>query len=324
MVTDRGLVGLGNAGESYDDFGQGRHYEDLQPGRVRRARAGEGARLRGHRHLGDVPGPRPEARRHRGPRARGVVVPRSTTTGSPSGARSAPDRLKGVGALPMQDPGRSGREAHRIQDRRARRRRSSARTRTTACRSTTRSYTPVWEALEETGLTLGLHITGLADMPGALAAMGAPDGAGDAPRADPGDRPDGDAVEPRLRRRARAAPRPQGRGARERWRVDRALDGPAQRVRGELPLGRGADDARPPRSTSSGSAGSASIPGERTPGALGPIAGADRFIWASDFPHNDAKYPGVVDELREHNDDLPEADRRALYGLNVACGPDLV
>ncbi|HEV2310042.1 MAG TPA: hypothetical protein VGU73_05930, partial [Acidimicrobiia bacterium] len=28
MATDRGLVGLGNAGESFDNFGQGRHYED--------------------------------------------------------------------------------------------------------------------------------------------------------------------------------------------------------------------------------------------------------------------------------------------------------
>ena len=52
-------------------------------------------------------------------------------------------------------------------------------------------------------------------------------------------------------------------------------------------------------------------PGERTPAALGPIVGSDRFIWASDFPHNDAKYPGVVDELREHNDDLPDDARRA-------------
>ena len=31
MATDRGLVGLGNAGEPYDDFGRGRHYEDLNP-----------------------------------------------------------------------------------------------------------------------------------------------------------------------------------------------------------------------------------------------------------------------------------------------------
>src|SRR5262249_36642892 len=31
MATDRGLVGLGNAGESFADFGKGRHYEDLNP-----------------------------------------------------------------------------------------------------------------------------------------------------------------------------------------------------------------------------------------------------------------------------------------------------
>ena len=31
MATDRGLVGLGNAGESFDEFGRGRHYEDLNP-----------------------------------------------------------------------------------------------------------------------------------------------------------------------------------------------------------------------------------------------------------------------------------------------------
>ena len=59
-------------------------------------------------------------------------------------------------------------------------------------------------------------------------------------------------------------------------------------------------------------------PGERTAALLGSLIGTDRMIWASDFPHNDAKYPGVVDELREHNDHLPVADRRALYGLN-AC-----
>ncbi len=58
-------------------------------------------------------------------------------------------------------------------------------------------------------------------------------------------------------------------------------------------------------------------PGERTPGALGPIAGYDRFIWASDFPHNDAKYPGVVDELRERNGDLPDDARPRLFGRNA-------
>ena len=58
-------------------------------------------------------------------------------------------------------------------------------------------------------------------------------------------------------------------------------------------------------------------PGERTAAALGPIAGADRFIWASDFPHNDAQYPGVVDELREHATELSDEARRGLFGLNA-------
>ena len=122
------------------------------------------------------------------------------------------------------------------------------------------SYTPVWEALEETGLPLGLHIAGLADMPGAsrrcvhLMAPGTHHAL--IPVIDQHD----DALEPRLRRRARAASRAQGRGARERRRLDRALDGPARRVRRELRLGGGADVARRRASTSSGSAGSASIP----------------------------------------------------------------
>jgi predicted TIM-barrel fold metal-dependent hydrolase len=58
-------------------------------------------------------------------------------------------------------------------------------------------------------------------------------------------------------------------------------------------------------------------PGERTASVLGELAGADRFIWASDFPHSDAKYPGVVDELREHNDAMADGPRKGLYGLNA-------
>jgi len=58
-------------------------------------------------------------------------------------------------------------------------------------------------------------------------------------------------------------------------------------------------------------------PGERTAGVLGPLAGGDRFIWASDFPHSDAKYPGVVDELRENNVDLEPESRAGLFGRNA-------
>lgn len=59
-------------------------------------------------------------------------------------------------------------------------------------------------------------------------------------------------------------------------------------------------------------------PGERTMAAIARLAGADNLIWASDFPHSDAKYPGVVDELREHTDDMEPADRAKLFGLNAA------
>src|SRR5438093_456524 len=33
--------------------------------------------------------------------------------------------------------------------------------------------------------------------------------------------------------------------------------------------------------------------------ANSPLCGADRIVWASDYPHPDAKYPGVTDELVE-------------------------
>ena len=33
--------------------------------------------------------------------------------------------------------------------------------------------------------------------------------------------------------------------------------------------------------------------------ANSPLCGADRIIWASDYPHPDAKFPGVTEELDE-------------------------
>jgi predicted TIM-barrel fold metal-dependent hydrolase len=58
-------------------------------------------------------------------------------------------------------------------------------------------------------------------------------------------------------------------------------------------------------------------PGERTMGALTRFIGSERMIWASDFPHSDAKYPGVVDELREHVGDMPADARANLLGQNA-------
>jgi predicted TIM-barrel fold metal-dependent hydrolase len=57
--------------------------------------------------------------------------------------------------------------------------------------------------------------------------------------------------------------------------------------------------------------------------AQSPLVGADRIIWASDYPHPDAKFPGVTEELAEALEGLPREAQRAitsesalaLYGL---------
>jgi uncharacterized protein len=57
--------------------------------------------------------------------------------------------------------------------------------------------------------------------------------------------------------------------------------------------------------------------------ANSPLVGAERIVWASDYPHPDAKFPGVTDELTEAMEELtPEQQARiagencrALYGI---------
>ena len=48
-----------------------------------------------------------------------------------------------------------------------------------------------------------------------------------------------------------------------------------------------------------------------------PLVGADRIIWASDYPHPDAKIPGVVDELREAMAGLSADKQARILGLNA-------
>ncbi len=57
--------------------------------------------------------------------------------------------------------------------------------------------------------------------------------------------------------------------------------------------------------------------------ANSPLCGADRIIWASDYPHPDAKFPGVTEELDEALTGLTNEQKRtitsesalALYGI---------
>jgi uncharacterized protein len=46
--------------------------------------------------------------------------------------------------------------------------------------------------------------------------------------------------------------------------------------------------------------------------------GADRIVWASDYPHPDAKIPGIVHELEEATEGLDDSQRRLIFGENAA------
>jgi predicted TIM-barrel fold metal-dependent hydrolase len=46
--------------------------------------------------------------------------------------------------------------------------------------------------------------------------------------------------------------------------------------------------------------------------AQSPLVGADRIIWASDYPHPDAKFPGVTEELAEALEGLSFAEKQAI------------
>jgi predicted TIM-barrel fold metal-dependent hydrolase len=59
-------------------------------------------------------------------------------------------------------------------------------------------------------------------------------------------------------------------------------------------------------------------PEETTLPMLTPVIGEDRIVWASDYPHLDATFPGVVDELEEHLAQLPPTARDKVRGANAA------
>jgi predicted TIM-barrel fold metal-dependent hydrolase len=51
---------------------------------------------------------------------------------------------------------------------------------------------------------------------------------------------------------------------------------------------------------------------------MADLAGEDNLIWASDFPHSDARYPGVVDELLGSVESMSDARAKKLVGANAA------
>ena len=51
--------------------------------------------------------------------------------------------------------------------------------------------------------------------------------------------------------------------------------------------------------------------------ANSPLCGAERIIWASDYPHPDAKFPGVTQELEQAMDELDRAQQARIAGQNA-------
>jgi predicted TIM-barrel fold metal-dependent hydrolase len=57
-------------------------------------------------------------------------------------------------------------------------------------------------------------------------------------------------------------------------------------------------------------------PDEATTEAMAGLLGANKFMWASDYPHADGQM-GVVDELYEMTPHMSEADRNLILGENA-------
>jgi predicted TIM-barrel fold metal-dependent hydrolase len=53
--------------------------------------------------------------------------------------------------------------------------------------------------------------------------------------------------------------------------------------------------------------------------ANSPLVGADRIVWASDYPHPDAKFPGTTDELFEAIEALTDEQQRQIASDNAVA-----
>ena len=60
-------------------------------------------------------------------------------------------------------------------------------------------------------------------------------------------------------------------------------------------------------------------PDDPTLPRLADLIGPDRILWASDFPHSDAIYPGAGKAIRELVTDLPPDQQRMIVGANAVA-----
>lgn len=315
MATDRGLVGLGNAGESFDDFGRGRHYEDLNPAGFDAHERVKVLDAEGIDIAVMYPGLGLKLGAIQDPDL-AVESCKVYNDWLAEWCAQAPDRLAGVGALPLQDPERAADEARRIAGLGLK----AGFARPNAYNDRPlhhRKYTPVWEALSETGLPIAFHPAGLTDMPGASRALGGLMAPGTHhalillidQQLTLSNLTYGGVLEqfPELKVIVLEC----GGGWIAHWmdRLDEFLESYGWATP-NLSL--------TPREYFQRQCWISFDPGERTAPLLWPLIGGDRITWASDFPHSDAKYPGVVDELREYTEGMDPVARDGLFGRNAA------
>jgi predicted TIM-barrel fold metal-dependent hydrolase len=314
IITDRGLAGLGNAGANNVDLGRGTHYQDLNPaGFDGKARLpvmdAEGIDIAvlypglGF-SLGAIRDP-----------ALGVASCQVYNDWIAEYCSADPKRLVGAAALPLQEPKAAAAEARRA---------ASLGLRGTFVRPNPhggvplhdRRFDPVWEALQEEGLPLGFHPAGLFDMDGTSRAMREymADGTHHAlilffdQYMTLSNLVYGGVLErhPELKVLILEC----GGGWIAHW-MDR-LDEFPRAYHWQLK-----HLSLEPSEYFLRQGYISFDPGERTTGAMTQFIGHERFVWASDFPHSDAQYPGVVDELREHSAGLSPKARAGLLGLNA-------
>jgi hypothetical protein len=300
LITDRGLVGLGNAGTSFADLGKGRRYaEGHRAGFDPRARIevldAEGidvAVLYGGLALSLSAIHDPEL---------AVWHCRVYNDWIADFCAASPRRLHAAAALPLQDPAAAIAEARRARELGL----GDAFTRPNPLNPDARplhdpAHEPVWASLAELGMPLAFHPAGLWDMPGTSRAMAA--------LMAPGTHHAVilffDQYMTLMNLVYAALERPPASRRAEAAAADRALDDFTGVIEGRWRL-----LAEPSRPVFPLPGLRVVRSGRHTMGrSLRQVRDDDL---ASDFSHSDARYPGVVDELGSTR---PPAPARAALG----------
>src|SRR5262245_23446868 len=173
-ITDRGLVGLGNAGTSFADLGRGRHYQDGNPAGFDGRKRLEVLDAEGIDLAVLYPGLGLSLGAIRDPEL-AVASCRVYNDWIAEFCAADRRRLVGVAALPLQDPAAAVVEARRAVGELGLR---GVFVRPNPLNDSGRqlhdaAFEPVWDVLEDLDVPLTFHPAGLWDMPGTSRAMAA-------------------------------------------------------------------------------------------------------------------------------------------------------